>query len=94
VDKINIFGNTVTAETVIRNQLLLDEGDPFSEILLNKSINNIKSLNFFKNVESKLDTNDEYKTKIINIFVEEKPSGEIYASAGVGTSGGFIWFWY
>jgi len=92
VDKINIFGNTVTAETVIRNQLLLDEGDPFSEILLNKSINSIKSLNFFKNVESKLETNDEYKTKIINIFVEEKPSGEIYASAGVGTSGGSIGF--
>jgi outer membrane protein insertion porin family len=90
VDKINIFGNTVTAETVIRNQLLLDEGDPFSEILLNKSINNLKSLNFFKKVQSKLETNDEYKTKIINIFVEEKASGEIYASAGVGTSGGSL----
>jgi len=92
VDKINIFGNTVTAETVIRNQLLLDEGDPFSEILLNKSINNLKSLNFFKKVQSKLETNDEYKTKIINIFVEEKASGEIYASAGIGTSGGSIGF--
>jgi len=92
VDKINIFGNTVTAETVIRNQLLLDEGDPFSEILLNKSINSLKSLNFFEKVETKLQTNDQYKTKIINIFVEEKPSGEIYASAGVGTSGGSIGF--
>ena len=92
VDKINIFGNSITAETVIRNQLLLDEGDPFSEILLNKSINNLKSLNFFKKVQSKLETNDEYKTKIINIFVEEKASGEIYASAGVGTSGGSFGF--
>ncbi|MDA7637096.1 outer membrane protein assembly factor BamA [Candidatus Pelagibacter sp.] len=92
VEKINIFGNTVTAETVIRNQLLLDEGDPFNEILLNKSINNLKSLSFFKTVESKLETNDEYNTKIINISVEEKPSGEIYASAGVGTSGGSFGF--
>ena len=33
---------------------MLDEGDPFSEILVNKSINNIKSLNFFKTVNSKL----------------------------------------
>ncbi len=92
VDKINIFGNTVTAETVIRNQLMLDEGDPFSEILLNKSINNLKSLAYFKTVKSKIETSDEYNTKIINIFVEEKPSGEIYASAGVGTNGGSFGF--
>ena len=59
VDKINIFGNTVTAETVIRNQLMLDEGDPFSEILFNKSINNIKSLNIFKTVNANLQNNDK-----------------------------------
>ena len=92
VDKINIFGNTVTAETVIRNQLMLDEGDPFSEILFNKSINNIKSLNFLKTVNANLQNNDESNTKIINIFVEEKASGEIYASAGIGTSGGSVGF--
>ena len=33
VEKINIYGNNVTVETVIRNQLLIDEGDPFNEIL-------------------------------------------------------------
>jgi len=87
VNRINILGNTITTESVIRNQLELDEGDPFSEILVNKSINNIKSLNFFKQVKSKIEHNDENKTKSINIFVEEKPTGEIYASAGAGTSG-------
>ena len=87
VNRINIFGNTVTAENVIRNQLMLDEGDPFSEILVTKSINNLKSLNFFKQVNSKTQINDDTKTKSIDIFVEEKPTGEIYAQAGVGTSG-------
>ena len=87
VDRINILGNNVTAENVIRNQLLLDEGDPFSEILVNKSINNIKSLNFFKKVESEIQDNKETKTKSIDIFVEEKATGEIYAAAGAGTSG-------
>jgi outer membrane protein insertion porin family len=71
---------------------MLDEGDPFSEILLNKSINNLKSLNFFKTVESELINSDQNNTKIINIFLDEKPTGEIYASAGVGTSGGSIGF--
>ena len=36
--RINIFGNNITQENVIRNQLELDEGDPFSEILANKSL--------------------------------------------------------
>ena len=67
---------------------MLDEGDPYSEILVNKSINNIKNLNFFKTVQSKIVDNDENKTKSINISIEEKPTGEIYAAAGVGTSGG------
>ena len=87
VDKINIFGNTITSENVIRNQLMVDEGDPFNEILLNKSINNIKSLNFFNVVNSKVNDNED-KTKSIDISVEEKPTGEVYAQAGVGTSGG------
>jgi len=92
IDRIDIFGNTVTAENVIRNKLLLDEGDPFSEILLNKSINNIKSSNLFKNVNSKIINNNNNNTKSIDIHVEEKPTGEIYASAGVGTGGSSIGF--
>ena len=87
VDKINILGNNVTKEVVIRNQLELDEGDPFNEILFTRSINNIKSLNFFKNVKSEIIDNKDNEAKIINISVEEKPTGEIMAGAGFGTSG-------
>jgi outer membrane protein insertion porin family len=87
VNKINILGNTITAENVLRNQLLLDEGDPFSEILLSRSVNNIKSLNFFKNVDTRIQVDEYNKTKSIDIFIEEKPTGEIFATAGTGTSG-------
>ena len=92
VDKINIFGNTITSENVIRNQFELDEGDPYNELLLNKSINNLKSLNFFKTVNKKVLNVEGKKTKIIDISVDEKPTGEISASAGVGTEGGTIGF--
>ena len=92
VEKINIFGNNVTEETVIRNQLLVDEGDPYNEILTTRSINNIKSLNFFKNVNSEILAGSSIDTKIINISVEEKPTGEIMAGAGVGTSGSTFMF--
>ena len=87
INKINIFGNNVTKESVIRNQLEIDEGDPYNDILFTRSINNIKNLNFFKEVKSDILENSENETKIINISVEEKPTGEIMAGAGVGTSG-------
>ena len=87
VEKINIYGNNVTVETVIRNQLLVDEGDPFNEILTTKSINNIKSLNFFKDVKSEIIEGSSKDRKIINISVKEKPTGEITAGAGFGTTG-------
>ena len=90
VEKINIFGNNITREDVIRNNLLVDEGDAFNEILYTKTLNNLKSLNFFSKVESET-LNIENK-KIINITVEEKPTGEITAGAGVGTGGGTIAF--
>ena len=48
VEKINILGNNITRESVLRNQLEVDEGDPYNEILLTKSINNLRALNFFK----------------------------------------------
>jgi len=92
VNKINIYGNSVTDETVIRNQLEIDEGDPYNEILFNKSINSIKGLNFFKNVDYKTLVNNDLRTKTLDIFVEEKPTGEINAMAGFGTSGGTIGF--
>ena len=92
VGKINILGNNITREDVIRNNLLVDEGDAFNELLQTRTLNNLKSLNFFSKVESEiLDIENENK-KIINITVEEKPTGEIFAGAGVGTNGGTVAF--
>ena len=92
VKKINILGNNVTNETVIRNQVAIDEGDPFNELLYTKSINNIKSLNFFRKVNGEVIENKNDNTKIINISIEEKPTGEIFAGAGTGTSGTTVSF--
>ena len=92
VERINIFGNFVTRENVIRNRFFVDEGDPYNEILKNKTLNEIRSLNFFKNVEIDVVDGSNINSKILNITVEEKPTGEIAAIAGVGTSGNTIGF--
>ncbi len=87
VKKINIYGNNVTIEDVIRNEFIIDEGDPFNKILFQKSINNIKATNIFKNVQGNIIDTDNDLEKIIDITVEEKPTGQISAGAGIGTSG-------
>ena len=91
LSKVNVFGNNITEEKVIRDNLEVDEGDPFNKILLAKSINNLKSLNIFGKVEYDLVPTDDNK-KILNITIEEKPTGEISAAAGTGTSGGTFGF--
>jgi outer membrane protein insertion porin family len=92
VEKINILGNNITREEVIRNNLLVDEGDAFNELLQAKTLNNLKALNFFSKVDSEVVDVPNQNKKIINISVEEKPTGEIMAGAGVGTSGGTVAF--
>jgi len=92
VNRINILGNNITNESVIRNKFAIDEGDPFNQILFDKSINEIKRLNFFRDVKYEIYDNLENKTKDINIIVEEKPTGEISLGAGVGTGGSSISF--
>ena len=92
VEKINIFGNNITRENVIRNQFEIDEGEFYNEILEKKTLNNLKNLGFFKNVNSDVVQGSNVNSKIINISVEEKPTGEIMAGAGVGTNGGSVMF--
>ena len=91
VERINIFGNYITEERVIRNALIVDEGDPLNNLLFEKSIANIKSKNIFDNVKNEIvDSKTNPNSKIINITVEEKPTGEIYAGIGAGTGGSSI----
>tara|TARA_B100001059_G_C17822625_1_gene579273 strand:+ start:401 stop:2632 length:2232 start_codon:yes stop_codon:yes gene_type:complete len=92
VERINIKGNTVTNEEVIRGELILDEGDPFTKINLERSISKIKSRNIFKDVKYNIAEGNETNLKIIDIEVEERPTGEISAGAGIGTSGGALAF--
>ena len=72
---------------MIRNQIEIDEGDPFNQILYAKSLNNIKALNFFGSVEGEILDGNEFNTKIININITEKATGEIFAGIGTGTEG-------
>ena len=92
VERINIYGNDITRESVIRNNLALDEGDVYNEILTKKSENNLKGLGIFANVKTSILDGKAEKSKIIEIEIDEKATGEIMAGAGFGTTGASIAF--
>ena len=92
VERINIKGHNVTNESVIRSELLLDEGDPFTNLNLDKSVAKLKSKNIFNRVKSEVLPGSSDDQKIIEINIEEKPTGELSAGAGVGTNGGTFAF--
>ena len=84
--KNKYIGKLYNRRKVIRNNLIVDEGDPFNKILFEKSIANIKAKNIFSNVNYEVISEKDQK-KIINLTVEEKATGEIFAGAGTGTTG-------
>ena len=92
IERINITGNTVTNEDVIRGELILDEGDPYIKLNLEKSIAKIKGRGIFKNVAYKVKDGSKNNLKIIDINVEEGATGEISAGAGISSSGGTLVF--
>ncbi len=92
VERINVSGNTITNENVIRSEFLLDEGDPFNNLKLKNTISELKARNIFGKVDFKVSDGSEKDTKIIDIIVEEKPTGEISAGAGLGSDGSSLMF--
>ena len=92
VERIDVFGNSVTDESVIRSELLVDEGDPFNKLKFEKSIAKLKARNLFGEVKYKIQDGSNSDLKLVQIEVEEKPTGEISAGAGIGTSGGSFAF--
>jgi outer membrane protein insertion porin family len=88
VERIDISGNNITNEDVIRGELLIDEGDPYTKLALEKSIAKIKARRIFKTVNYKVENGTSSDLRKIDIEVEERPTGEISAGAGIGTSGG------
>ncbi|MBV8902650.1 MAG: BamA/TamA family outer membrane protein, partial [Acidobacteriia bacterium] len=99
VRRIDFQGNTTTRDKVIRRELLIDEGDLYSQQLWNTSILKLNQLGFFDPLkpedaaEMKRDT--ETNTVDLLLKVHERGKNSIQLQGGVsGISGSFIGFSY
>jgi outer membrane protein insertion porin family len=90
LDKINVQGNTITEEKVIRDILIISEGDQLNLSKVKKSVDNVKSKQLFSKVDYKIEDADKKNFKNLNLFVKEQPTGSISAGVGYGTNGGLF----
>ena len=88
VGDIKIIGNTRTYDQIIRRELRLEEGDPFSLAKFDRSIQRIRNTGYFDKVEAqKVRSSDPNKIDII-IELQEKKTGELQFGVGYSTVDG------
>lgn len=88
VERVNINGNSRTLDKVIRREMDLVEGDPFSRTKLAKSERNINNLGYFGKVDIKTLPGSAPDKTVVDVAVEEQSTGEISLGAGFSTADG------
>ena len=83
VERIDIAGNTVTRDKVVRREFRVKEGDAFNSMLVKRSKDRIQSLGFFQDeLEIKQSDGSSPDRIVLGVDVEEKATGELSLSAG------------
>ncbi len=90
IERVNIIGNTQTLDRVIRRELRISEGDAFNRVLLDRSRNRVRALGYFKEVEITEKAGSEPDRTVVDIKVEEQPTGELSFAAGFSSVDAFL----
>ncbi|MGH6726354.1 MAG: outer membrane protein assembly factor BamA [Pseudolabrys sp.] len=90
IERINIRGNVRTRDYVIRREFDIGEGDAYNRALIDRAERRLKNLNFFKTVKITNEPGSAPDRVVVNVDVDEMPTGEFSVSGGYSTSDGFI----
>ena len=91
VERIDINGNTLTQDKVLRREFRLNEGDAFNSIQVKRTAERIKSLGYFQEELEVEQTQGSGTDRIVlTTNVEEKATGELSLSAGFSSIENFI----
>lgn len=91
VERIDVNGNTLTHDKVVRREFRLNEGDAFNSFGVKRTENRINSLGYFQeNLEIERKEGSAPDRIILETNVEEKPTGELSLSAGFSSIENFL----
>ena len=90
IERINIRGNYRTRDYVVRREFDINEGDPYNRALIDRAERRIKNLNYFKNVKITNEPGSAPDRVVINVDVEEQPTGDFSIQGGYSTANGWL----
>ncbi|MEM6826729.1 MAG: outer membrane protein assembly factor BamA [Pseudomonadota bacterium] len=91
VERVDVNGNTLTQDKVIRREFRLSEGDAFNSIGVQRTTARINSLGYFQeNFEVSQVQGSAPDRIILEANIEEQPTGELQFSAGFSSIEQFI----
>lgn len=90
VERMNIRGNTRTLDHVIRREFDLGEGDPYNKVLIDRAERRLNNLGFFNRVRITNEPGSAPDRVVVNVEVEDKPTGSFSIAGGYSTTEGFI----
>lgn len=90
VERIEISGNTRTRDWVIRREFDLGEGDAYNRVLVDRAERRLRNLGYFKSVKINNEPGSAPDRVILQVIVEDQPTGEFSVSGGYSTTDGFI----
>ncbi len=90
IERINITGNTITRDKVLRRELKVTENSLFNESLVKKSKERLEALGYFETVDFSTPRGSADDKLILNIHVKEKPTGSFSVGAGYSSVESFL----
>jgi len=90
VERIEIHGNSRTRDYVIRREFDIGEGDAYNRALVDRAERRLKNLNYFKTVKITNEPGSAPDRVVLNVDVEEIPTGEFSISGGYSTASGWM----
>jgi outer membrane protein insertion porin family len=90
IERINVRGNTRTRDYVIRREFDIGEGDAYNRALIDRAERRLKNLNYFKSVKITNEPGSAPDRVVLNVDVEEVPTGEFSIAGGYSTASGWM----
>ncbi|HBM91074.1 MAG TPA: outer membrane protein assembly factor BamA, partial [Rhodospirillaceae bacterium] len=90
IGRIDITGNTRTIDKVIRREILVAEGDPYSISKIKQSEQRIKDLGYFETVKITPAQGVQTDRSDVKVEVKEKATGDISLGAGFSSTDGVL----
>ena len=88
VERIDIEGNATTLDQVVRREFRTAEGDPFNPREIRKAAERIRALAYFSDVQVDAQPGTAADQVVVNVDVEEQPTGSLSLGASYGVSSG------